>query len=284
MSNNVQDSAEIYDLPSQMASILSQRFNKVIEVPPLPSICTQDNLTRWERFNLKPVFLPNEEIRQILTVTELKDWIKLNDRFYRLLDEGRIARDSAWLLGDWVLADFTDLENNTSQEEYKLREIYKDDPLSPVIERLRWEGKIGKLTNKYWQNAIQPGSRFAITHYEWGDVVCPAIAKKLGIREVRLERAIEFNAIANLYHPNRNKFLSQEFFEDIEDIYTTTSTRGEMFLSCHGSGSFGGETSIGATAGWYRFVNFAARPLGILSGIQDFTPGIPRGRRLTIPR
>ena len=60
------------------------------------------------------------------------------------------------------------------------------------------------------------GSRFAITWDEWQDVVLVYLASKLNVTraQIRLERAIEFNAIGNLYDANRGKFNAWEWFQD----------------------------------------------------------------------
>ncbi len=70
--------------------------------------------------------------------------------------------------------------------------------------------------------------------------------------QIRLERAIEANAIGNLYDPNRGKFNAWEWFEDaLEDSFRL----------------FGGRRDDGGLAHvryyWHgaRFSSIAARPL-----------------------
>ena len=53
-------------LISHTAGLLSKKFGQRIEVDPLPPEFTEENLSRWEGFNLKPIFLPDEEIGEDL--------------------------------------------------------------------------------------------------------------------------------------------------------------------------------------------------------------------------
>ena len=185
-----------------------------VDIEPLPPEFTEENLAKWARFNWKPVYLPREEIGEN---RRLKNWTKPEEWFYRQIkkDEedtkGKISPDSAQLYRGWYLIDFTrgvDYTNGT--------QVFPDDPLAPIITKLREEGKIGKY------DSTPIGSRFSITHDEWQTVLCPAIATEHGFKpeQVRLERAIEHNTIGNIYDSNRGKFNMWEWFHDqFEDSY-----------------------------------------------------------------
>lgn len=184
-------------------NLLSKRFGKKIKVDdPLPTEFTEENLQKWERYNLKPIFLSDEEIGED---RNLKNWTKPEKWFYQKIREGKIAGDSAKLRKGWYLADFTlsvDYDNGV--------QVYPSDPFVPIIERLQRERKIGKY------DKAPMGSRFAIMpNTEWS-VVLVEITKELGLKpeQVQLERAIEFNAIGNLYDSNRGKFNTWEWFND----------------------------------------------------------------------
>ena len=193
---------ETSGLVSQTTHPLSKFFGQGVVVDPLPPEFTEPNLAKWAKFNLKPVFLPHEEINPD---RQLKGWIKLEEWFYNQIRIGNLSSDSAMLYGGWYLADFTPGVDYTDGTQ-----IFPNDPLAPIVAQLREEGKVGKHDN------TPLGSRFSITPDEWTDVVCPAIANHLGFKpdQVRLERAIEFNAIGNLYDPNRGKFNMWEWFHD----------------------------------------------------------------------
>ncbi len=186
------------------ALLLSKRFGKQIEVDSWPTEFTPENLARWEtEFNLKPVYFPDEEVGED---RKLGKWIKPEAWFYKKIREGQIDSDAARLYKGWYLADFTPGVDYTDGSQ-----VFPNDPLSSTITRLREEGKVGKYDN------TPIGSRFAITSDEWRNKICPAVAEHLGFKpeQVRLERAIEFNIIGNLYDPNRGKFNTWEWFDDV---------------------------------------------------------------------
>ena len=85
-----------------------------------------------------------------------------------------------------------------------------NDPLAPIIADLRSKKLVGRHNN------TSDSSRFSITPDEWQDVVLAHVVSKLGVTraQMRLERAIDSNAIGNFYDPNRGKFNSWEWFED----------------------------------------------------------------------
>ncbi len=219
--------------------LLSKKFGQHVEVDPLPPEFTEENLAKWEQLNLKPVFLPGEEIGED---PKLKSWIKPEPWFYQQIASGKIKSDSARLYKGWYLADFTSGADYTDGTQ-----VFNNDPLTPIIQRLREEGKVGRCDNS------PPGSRFAITNDEWRDTICPVIAQHLGFKpeQVRLERAIEFNAIGNLYDPNRGKFIWEWWSDIFEDS----------------SRLFGGHRGCGGLA----FVDY---------GMADFRSGLIAGRPL----
>ena len=216
-----------------------QKFFRV-DLEPMPAEFTEENLAKWAEFNLKPVYLPMEEIGED---RKLKNWTKPEKWFYQKIGEGKVNADSAKLHQGWYLADFTVGTDYTDGTQ-----VFPNDPLNPIIKRLREEGKIGKYDN------TPLGSRFAITHDEWQTVVCPAVAESLGFKptQVRLERSIEFNAIGNIYDPNRGRFNMWEWFSDkFEDSYQL----------CSGRRGSGGLAHVFYSWSSHRLVDIAGRPL-----------------------
>ncbi|MBI4118900.1 MAG: hypothetical protein HY452_01395 [Parcubacteria group bacterium] len=228
------------DLVSRTTKLLSKKFGYVVEVDPLPPEFTPANLAKWALFNLRPVFLPGVEIGED---SRLKNWIKPNPWFYQQIKAGKLASDSATLYRGWYLADFTVGTDYTDGTQ-----VFTDDPLAPIITRLREDGQVGK------HNYTPLGSRFSITHNEWTSVVLPAIAEHLGFKreQVRLERVIEFNAIGNLYDSNRGKHNMWEWFHNVfEDSHRLG---GGYRVS-------GGLANVNDDWSDYRYDVVAARPL-----------------------
>lgn len=206
VGHNVQSSVDFAEqIRRHREEILGKKLGRVvgrISVPALPSEFGQENLENWMKYNLHPIYLPDLVITEDFSAGH---WVKLNPWFYSKIREGGIKQDSLNLEAGWYLADFSvgvDYANGT--------QVFPDDPLTSIISRLRQERKIGN------HEKTPSGSRFAITNDEWREIVCPAIAKEIGVKpeQVRLERVVEFNAIGNLYDVNRGKFAIWEWFTD----------------------------------------------------------------------
>ena len=189
-------------LIARIAKLLSKRFGTKIVVDPLPPWFTAENLAKAAKFNLRPIFLPDEEIGQN---RPLRNWTKPSNWFYRQIQNSKIAVDSAYLKRGWYLADFT-----VGADYNDGIQVFPDDPLAPIIARLCEEKKIGK------NDKTPLGSRFAIVPRDEWLLVLVELANELGLdpEQLRLERAIEFNAIGNLYDKNRGKFNIWEWFAD----------------------------------------------------------------------
>ncbi len=197
----------VEQLVIDMESTLSNIFGKKVKVADPPPEFIEENLVKWAKMNFCPVYLPNERISQD---RELKDWIKLKDWFYQQIKEEKIKEDADSLYSGWYLADLTpgvDYNNGI--------QVFPNDPLSAIITKLREEGKIGKY------DKTPLGSRFSIIPKDEWPIVCKAVLQELGLDSkyvaCRLERAIESNAIGNLFDENRGKFNIWEWFSDVFD-------------------------------------------------------------------
>ena len=236
---------EIEKFAAKSARKLSTVFKKRIIIEPLPPEFTEENLALWATFNFKPVFLPREDIG---ANRPLKNWTKLGRWFYDRIADGKIKPihpdlPPTLLRGCWCLADFTVSADYTDGSQ-----VFADDPLTPIIAKLREQKLVGKYDN------TPMGSRFAITWDEWQDVVLAHIASKLNVTraQTRLERAIEFNTIGNLYDPNRGKFNAWEWFWD---------TFGDAGRLCGGCRFYGGLADVVYDSRDCRYVDVAGRPL-----------------------
>lgn len=234
-------------LVSQTARMLSKRFGKRIVVDPLPPEFTEERLAYWASFNFHPVFLPGENITE---ERPLKGWTKFSAWFYQHARNGDIKpiwqdMPPTMLQRGWYLADFTVSADYTDGSQ-----VFVDDPLSPIIAKLRKQKIIGKDDN------TPMGSRFAISPAEWQDCVLFAhIASKLCVTraQMRLERASEFNAIGNLYDSNRGKFNTWEWFHD--------QFEGGSGRLCGGGRDYGGLAYVSYGWGGGRSSSIAGRPL-----------------------
>lgn len=244
MSTNKNAKRAIEVFAAKTARMLSNRFSKRIVVDPLPPEFTDKNLALWATFNFRPVFLPREDIG---LNRPLKNWTKLEQWFYDRVGDGKIKPihldlPPTLLRGCWHLADFTISADYTDGSQ-----VFVNDPLAPIIADLRIKKLVGR-------HNTPDGSRFSITPDEWQDVVLAHVASKLGVTraQTRLERAIDHNAIGNLYDANRGKFNAWEWFEDPSD---------DSFRLFGGDRDGGG--LAGVCHGWrgYRGGPFAARPL-----------------------
>lgn len=134
--------------------------------------------------------------------------IKPEPWFWESIKTGRISPDAAKLEGVLVAVD------RTQKAQYDGgRQLYQNDPFADLLKRLREEKKI-KVPEAL--KHVPETSRFGISPDELIQHVLPEIAKVLEVDSsaVRLPRAIEFNVIGNLKHPEWGETNTWEWFED----------------------------------------------------------------------
>lgn len=226
---------------------LRRHFGSASTVDQLPQAVTTENIRKWAKLNLVPVFLPGEEITES---RNFRNWVKPEKWFYDQIRACNAANklglplDSARLRRGWYLADFTVGVDYTDGTQ-----VFVSDPLSALISNLRESGVVGKLNN------TPSGSRFAITNDEWREKVLPTLTDELHGTGVtfRLERAVEFNAIGNCYDNNRGKFNMWQWFDDpFQDSRRLIG----------GPRGNGGLAFVSYDSASYRCDGFAGRPLG----------------------
>ena len=236
-------------LVASVTKRLRVHFGNSVSVDPLPASVTKDNMAKWAAFNLAPVFLPGEEIAQ---QRGLRNWKKPAKWFYnqmRVRDAVKkpaLPTDSAIIKRGWYLAD---VSIGTDHDFRDGTQVFPMDPLGNLISKLRHAGIIGKNEKTPWE------SRFAITNNEWREKLLPALTDELHGTGVtfRLERAIEFNAIGNIYDKNRGQFNMWEWFDDsFKDDYRLLG----------GSRLCGGLGQVICRSADDRDDSFAGRPLG----------------------
>jgi len=216
-----------------------------------PEVCTEKNKAIWSKYNMRPVFLPfvpSEDTGQIeANQDRFVDFlVKPRKWFYQMIEDGEIERISSRVRFGWYLVDFSvgvDYQYGT--------QVFPNDPLAPIIEKLRKAHKIGT------ENGVPLGSRFAITKKEWIDFLLPALGSELNINsgQLRLERYVEFNAIGNLYDSNRGQFNMWELFQD---------NFGRWCSLCGGHRGDGGLANVHVSNSMERHNFIAARPIAVL--------------------
>lgn len=165
-----------------------------------------DILRRAEKTGIRvfePYHLSGVTLQQDSNV---KGWDRKPESWYwEQIKNGNVSQDAPKLPGVWVLVD------KTTRPNYKDgKQLHKNDPFSPLLARLRKEGKIQTIKD------IPETSRFAISPDELAQVVLPEIARLLGVEfsQVRLPKEIEFNVIGNFKHPEWGEVNTGEWFND----------------------------------------------------------------------
>jgi len=160
----------------------------------------KEQVEKWEGMGLKVGFFPKERMSQRV---EFPGWkIKLNGSFYDRLEAGSIFRyeQKGKLVRD-KKAD--ELEGIVVLFDTRCKPFYSGgaqmwsddkDFLGDVIDELRRSKKIQK-----WDGS--QSSRFYVSSDEWQKHLRSATAVLLGleVKRVRLERAIEFNVLPQIY-------------------------------------------------------------------------------------
>jgi len=151
---------------------------------------------------MKLHYLPSTEMTQ---EKNFPGWqIKPEIAFYERIQEGRLSKKATQLTGEWILVD----SRNKPAEDRDGRQLYPNDFLGPIMEKLRGLGKL--------EECDIPQTRAFISWEEYHDILVPEIAKILKVKpdQVRLPRAIEFNFLGNAYYPQWGETNSWEWFED----------------------------------------------------------------------
>ena len=164
-----------------------------------------DILQRAERagLTLEPYNLLNVVLDEN---SEVEGWNSKPESWYwENIKKGNISQDAPKLSDSWVLIDPI-----TRPDYNRGRQLHENDHLGPLLAKLRKDKRIGNI------RGVPEISRFGISHDELKQVVLPEIAELLGVEAsaVRLPKAIEFNLIGNMKHPEWGKANTWEWFED----------------------------------------------------------------------
>jgi hypothetical protein len=199
--------AEFKELIESERTKLSEFFGKPIDVPPLPSEITPERAAEWKKLGFELHYLPAEDMTEDAPFPGWKK--KPKAFFHKGISDGRIEKGAAKLPGTWLLID------GRSKPDYADgRQMYKDDPLAPALEELRKKGVIGKSDDK---PSIPIDSRFKLS---WAELHAPEMRQKIAEilktdpDRISLPRAIEWNVIGNIHHPEWGETNTWEWFEE----------------------------------------------------------------------
>ncbi len=146
---------------------------------------------------LVPLYFPAVEFKQ---ASRYPGWrVKPGAWYWNQIREGRISNDAAKFGGYWGLFDKSRRPNYNGG-----RQMFKGDPLAPILAQARKEGRIDVPDSIFPENNVPEGSRFDVTLDEQDQVVFPQLAKILRLTEnvamVRRPTEMEFNFAGNLRH------------------------------------------------------------------------------------
>jgi len=233
------------EIISRESLALQKFFGRSFEIPPLPEEATTERIAEWREQGFELHYLPSLSLIDITidpsgAVTEVRPNIrgwkkKPADRFFDLIKEGKLPKEAAELKGGWVLVD---TRPKPSYDDGK--QMYPGDLLATALAELNRQGLI-KQASFDGTTKLPPTSRFGISPRELADPrVMAVLVKVLNIEsgEASLQRAMEFNILGNLHHPEWGDTSTSEWFADTS----------EWFADQYGAGSqqlFGGSSVPG---------------------------------------
>ncbi len=218
-----------------------------------------EKIKAWLDLGLEPHFLPKVSMNRD---SQFPGWkVKPENWYWQQLQAGKILRDRN---GELVADKNAELEGITVLVDTRLKPRYKngeqmwkgDTLLGQILIQLREEEKIAK-----YEYSAQD-SRFGVSADGWEEQLKPALAEKLGlpVDQVRFERAIEANAIPQLfsYLPRcddgkANTWVWYEEFFEVRSCRLDGGRSGGGGLAC----VYWGEAR-------YRWRNRSFRPLAVL--------------------
>ena len=143
----------------------------------------------WRDFGLEPHFLPAVKMSQNRSFPGWK--VKPENWFYEEVSRGKILENPLQLGGEGGQVVLADIRCKPSHSN-GCQIWEKDSCLGDIIFKLREDRKISDYKIK--------NSRFGVSALEVENNIVPALARKLGLmaRQVRSERAIEFNVLSQM--------------------------------------------------------------------------------------
>lgn len=188
---------------------LTQFFGYEIGVPPPAELLqTMQRAEEIGWIQAEGHYIPNITMQQNSNFPGWK--IKPEEWFWGRFEEKGLKEGVKTLEGNWIIID------GSQKPEYQDgAQMYANDPFTSILSSLRESGKIEKP--EWTWRVASSGSRFGISYDEIQTRVNPTIAALLGVTpaQVRLPRAMEYNLLGNLYHPEWGETSTWEFLQEI---------------------------------------------------------------------
>ncbi|HEU0050599.1 MAG TPA: hypothetical protein VFQ60_00895 [Patescibacteria group bacterium] len=236
---NIEDEKIFREIITRESQALRRFFGREIPVPALPKQATKERILEWRALGLELHYLPPISMAEIKRDPEGKilevipidfpGWKKKpRDWFFEMIKDGSLSFEAAKLPGNWVLVD-----GRPKPDYGDGNQKYPNDFLGPVLEELNKKGII-KQTSSNGEIFLAIDSRYGLSSDELHtSQVKEAIAQAMNLSEefVSFPKAIEFNVLGNIFHPEWGGTETSEWFED----------RYERFGCLYGgSSNFGG--------------------------------------------
>lgn len=218
----------------------------------------ENKVEEWGRLLLETHFLPEIEIAIKADFPGFK--VRPDNHCYEVVYQGKVLRmidgklqpdkKAHWLLGQTVLID-TRLKPAYNDD----RQMWENDNLlGPIIEKLKKDGKITRS-----QYVPQP-SRFEVSDLDWDKEIRPALAEKLNLPSLRLERAVEAVVIPQIYtHMPRKDDGTTNTWVWYEEYFG-----GRFYRLNGGYSGYGGLAGVSWSYSGVHWVNRSFRPLAVL--------------------
>lgn len=189
-------------------------FGQPVAVAQVPDLLVETyRVAQDEGFStLAPIYLPATEFEQR---TKYPGWkVKPEKWYWEQIRTGKVNKDAAKLAGVWGLFDESQRPNYAGG-----RQLFDDDALAPILQRLRREGRIQVLNNT---RQVPETSRFGVSAYEQDQFVFPQLAMclrlvdrvKEGVTQLRRTTEMEFNFAGNLRYPHLGQANTLEWLDD----------------------------------------------------------------------
>ena len=212
------------------------------QIMSIPDSWSPEFLANASSLGYKPVFIPETDIGEAF---RHRKYIKPEDWYYTNIRNGNIKTENPTNLREgWCLADSSQGVDYTDGSQ-----VFPNDPWEPMLTKLRVELKIVGRNDK-----TADGSRFAITHDEWIQVVLAHWAGALMTTraQTNLPTAIEWNFIGNVYFPHYGAYNMWTWFAD---------RFGDARRLVGGVRGRGGLAYVGCSWSGLRHDSICARPL-----------------------
>jgi hypothetical protein len=221
-------------LLNDQAGALRTFFGKETLPPPPQELLEFVERSSELGFTFEPYFEPSVRFTQD---SNYPGWlVKPNLWFWEQIRKGNISQDAAILSGQWAAMEALQMPNYDNGKQ-----LYENDPLGPILERLRKDKKIAAPN---WCKDIPPISRFGLSSGQIKGYVVPLFVEHTKIKataekaEVRIPPYMSWNFRGNIAHPEWGKTDTSEWFA--ESIWGA-------FSLCGGNRDHGGLADVEET-------------------------------------